>query len=179
MGVLSDLGASGVSSLSIVKHPMLAVHCQCRWPGYLTDQRNVDSLRERATVLMLRLDRIMAMCLNPPGDIVIVSESSVVEEFCFIMEALLVSDGFGCVCQCEKHRHLGCQLVIQPTIQIIGVGGVGALPLNSVTQGAVWSCVYISIKERKAVVCLPVCCEFGVVVGCSCRLGSHSVIPAL
>jgi hypothetical protein len=118
-----------------------------------TDQRNVDSVCERPTVMMSCLDRIMAMCLNLPDAIISVSEHPVVEEFHFIMEALLVADGFGCVCQCEKHSQLVCRAVIQPAIKI-GVGGVGGLPLYSVTQGAMWSCVYISVKERDVVVCL-------------------------
>jgi hypothetical protein len=90
---------------------------------------------------MLCLDRIMAMCLNLSGAIVIVSEHSMVEEFHLIMEALLVADGFGCVCQCEKHSLLVCQMVVQPAIQI---GVVGMVFLYSLTQGAMWSSVYIS-----------------------------------
>jgi hypothetical protein len=106
-----------------------------------TDQRNVDRLCERPTVLMLCLDRIMAMCLNLPGSIFIVSEHSVVEEFHFIMEALLVAEGFGCVCQCEKHRLLVCQMVIQPAIQI-GEGGVGGLPLYCDPRSHVVLCIH-------------------------------------
>lgn len=84
----------------------------------------MDSLREKPTVLMLCLIRIMAMCLNLLGAIVIVCEHSMVEEFHLIMEAFLVADGFGCVCQCEKHSLLVCQMVIQPAIQIGVVGMV-------------------------------------------------------
>jgi hypothetical protein len=60
-----------------------------------TDQRNVDSLSERPTLLTSFLDRVITLCTNLPVATVIAFGHFVIEEFQFIMEAHFVAVGFG------------------------------------------------------------------------------------